>query len=270
MTAIIVDDDKTMLPIIREMLISHEEIRQCITFSDPRTALQYVKQCNSLDIAFLDVEMPDIDGIDLGTKLKELVSDISIVYLTSYNDRAVDAFCLDAISYIMKPPCKECVYEAIERIVKGRLPKGRKRFFAHTFGDFDFIADGKSVHFSNAKAKEFLAYLIDRQGAYVSVERAISILWEDRPCDCASSSLFRTVIADLKNTLHSVGADDILVDCRNQKCVDTSLFDCDFYAYLAHGVNSSHAFLGEYMLSYSWGEETLALINEHEKEKSCL
>jgi two-component SAPR family response regulator len=131
-----------------------------------------------------------------------------------------------------------------------------KRVFIKTFGYFDVFVDGKSVSFPSAKSKELLALLVDRNGGIVTTEQAISVLWEGRAYDETVQSLFRKVLRALRNSLEEVGASDILVDNRNQRSIDKSKFDCDYYDFLEKGVGAASDFFGKYMEQYSWARET--------------
>ena len=61
----------------------------------------------------------------------------------------------------------------------GEQSDEKEHIFIQTFGNFDVLLDGNPVHFSSAKSKELLAYLVDRQGALVTRVEAFAALYED-------------------------------------------------------------------------------------------
>ena len=115
------------------------------------------------------------------------------------------------------------------------------------------FADGKPVAFSRKKSKELLAYLVDRQGAAVSIAEASGILWEDSPYSRSRQRQMQYVIADLLQSLAAVHAENIVIRQRSMLSADPSKFDCDLNAFLDGAANAS-AYRGEYMVQYSWAE----------------
>lgn len=69
------------------------------------------------DLLFLDVEMPELDGITLGKKIKLLSKDTIIVFTTSYPQFAIDAYDCEALNYILKPCKKEKVESVLSKAV---------------------------------------------------------------------------------------------------------------------------------------------------------
>ena len=89
-----------------------------------------------------------------------------------------------------------------------KTPEG-SRITARTFGEFDLFVDGQPVSFPRSKAKELLAYLIDRQGGGISRATAAAVLWEDSLYDQSMQKQLDVIIRSLRSTLESVGAQDI-------------------------------------------------------------
>ena len=112
------------------------------------------------------------------------------------------------------------------------------------------------MYFSSAKAKEFMALLVDRQGSSVSTEQAISVLWPDRDYDESVQSLFRKVLRSLRNSLSDAGILDILIDGRNQRSIDITKFKCDYYQFLESPHTHIDTFHGEYMTGYAFAKPT--------------
>ena len=69
------------------------------------------------DAIFLDVRMPDLDGLELGRVLRRFVSPPQLVFVSAYDSAAVDAFELRALDYLRKPVSRRRVEEALERVV---------------------------------------------------------------------------------------------------------------------------------------------------------
>lgn len=234
---------------------------EIVKFNNPLDALGYAAK-NKVDIAFLDIEMPVIKGIELAKRIKALSKNTRIIFTTSYGDYALEAFSVDAVDYVMKPYEPELIKKAYEKALLIKDAVDENHVFIKTFGFFDVFVDGKSVNFSSAKSKELLALLVDRNGGIVSTEQAISVLWEGRAYDETVQSLFRKVLKSLRTSLEEAGIAEILVDNRNQRSIDKSKFTCDYYDFLQSGKNENTKYFGQYMEQYPWAKNTQIQIEE--------
>lgn len=261
MRIIAVDDEVLALEDFEDTCRDLGITDEILKFNNPLDALGFVAT-NKVDMAFLDIEMPVIKGIELAKRIKAINRNVRIIFATGYSEYALDAFGVDAVDYIMKPYDSEDVKRAYEKALLVRDEVNESKVFIKTFGFFDVFVDGKSVSFPSAKSKELLALLVDRNGGVVNTEQAISVLWEGRRYDETVQSLFRKVLKSLRTSLEEAGISDILVDNRNQRSVDKSKFSCDYYDFLENGKNASAKFFGKYMEQYDWAKTTESQINE--------
>ena len=143
------------------------------------------------------------------------------------------------------------------------VPGKDSRIWVRTFGSFDVFVDGVPIRFSSAKSKELLAILVDRRGGSLSAEEAIAYLWEDRAADKQVMSNYRKVAMRMHETLENYGIGDLVINNRGVRSLNMAVVDCDFYRYLLNDPYSVSMFHGQYMLNYSWAENTLAVLTEH-------
>lgn len=239
-------------------------------FQNPRDALAYVETA-PVDLAVLDVEMPEINGILLGHMLKERCPEIALVYVTGYKQYAFEAFQLEACAYILKPFNGVDIERAIARAAlltrQQETVRMERNIFIRTFGRFEVFVDDRPVEFKSSKAKELLALLVDREGGIVTTEEILTYLWEDRPDDDSSRSLCRKVIQRLHNNLRQYGIEDILIRHSRGRSLDLNRVNCDYYLYLDGSPGNRPAFAGEYMTNYSWSEETLSRLLKMERNE---
>ena len=261
MRIIAVDDEFIALEELEDTCRSLRIEDEIVKFNNPLDALGYVAK-NKVDIAFLDIEMPVIKGIELAKRMKALSKNIRVIFTTGYSDHALEAFAVDAVDYVLKPYSAEAIKKAYDKALLIRDAVEENHIFVRTFGFFDVFVDGKSVNFSSAKSKELLALLVDRNGGIISTEQAVSILWEGRAYDETIQSLFRKVLKSLRASLEESGISDILIDNRNQRSIDKSKFICDYYDFLEKGKNENTKYFGQYMEQYPWAKETRARIDE--------
>ena len=95
-----VDDSEIQLVLLKNYIKKTEHLRLNEVFSNPMEAYNYLSS-NDIDILFLDIDMPEVSGLDL---LKMLKNPPQTILITSKVEFALEAFDLDAIDYIIKPP----------------------------------------------------------------------------------------------------------------------------------------------------------------------
>lgn len=222
--------------------------------------LDFVRM-GKVDLVFADISMPGLDGLELMQYIKEANDKVEVVYVTGYDEYALKAFDVGAFGYVLKPYSVDKIQQILDRFKKvTHFSKESKKQTVEirTFGRFDAFIDGQVIHFSNKKAKELFAILVDRLGGTVTMEQAIDILWEDRPYDEKTKNLYRIALKNLRDTLEHAGCGDILIESRGQRSINFANIKCDYYEYVKNPEKNAETFSGEYMSDYSWGEYTLA------------
>ena len=254
MIAIAVDDEILMLGALVKAVTASPDIKEVNKFSDCEEALEFVRN-NSVDIAFLDINMRGMGGLALAEKILAVRPDCKIVFCTGYEEYAIPAFKLHASGYLMKPISAEDVQKEIDNI-KG-LRQKEKLLTVKCFGNFEVYAKDEKLVFKRLKTKELFAFLVDRNGAGMTAKQICAVLFYDDFDDAKNSAYLRQLVLDLKNTLKSVGAENVLRHETPCYRIDTSLIQCDYTSYLATG---KPEFRGEYMTQYSWAEDTCAFL----------
>ena len=257
MRSIIVDDEPLM---VRRFVRLSEEIPDLNVvgqFETAESALEFAKN-NSVEAAFLDVEMPIKNGVELAKELRELRPDILIIFVSAYDDYLWDFNQIGGDYYIIKPYSKEILEMAMERI---RLlsHRQRKTLYIQTFGRFTVFRNGQPVPLTG-KAKEILALVVTRRGKEISNEEIYSTVWEDRPYGNAQMTVYYNALRRLKLLLQQEGISDLLVSTKRGQLVNTAMFDCDYYAWQDKNMAERDRFEGEFLSEYSWGEQILANI----------
>ena len=254
MIAIAVDDEALMLGALVAAINASPDISEVVKFSDCEDALAYVEG-RAPDIAFLDINMRGMGGLALAEKILDACPACKIVFCTGYEEYAIPAFKLHASGYLMKPISAGDVQAEIDNI-KG-LRQQEKPLTVKCFGNFEVYAKNEKLAFKRLKSKELFAFLVDRNGASMTAKQICAALFPDDSDDTKNAAYLRQLVLDLKNTLKSVGAEGVL--CHETPCyrIDTNLIKCDYISYLESG---KPEFLGEYMMQYSWAEETCAML----------
>ncbi len=217
----------------------------------PDEAIAYLRD-HPVDVAFLDVEMPKMNGLLLAQEMTLIQPKINIVFVTGYSEYALDAHALYASGYLMKPADREDVEKCLNNL---RHPATKKnRVEVRCFGNFEVFVDGAPLIFKRSKSKEVFAYLVDSRGAFVSTGELIAALWEDEDVTNSKMSQIRAFTSDLRKTFEEVGLADIIVKKHNEIAVNAQQIDCDYYRYMDKDPSVRHLFMGEYMKQYTWAE----------------
>lgn len=259
MKAIIVDDEMVAIQVLLYEADRIPELEIQGTFQNAKEALSYAER-HEVELAILDIHMKMMDGILLGSELRKQNPDILLIFITGYEEYAMDAIRLHPAAFLTKPFAQEDLRYAVETAHLLSKRK-RKRIYARTFGHFDVFVDGRAIMFKSAKAKELLAFLIDRRGGTVTTDQMISVLWEDRPNDESTQNLCSKLVKTLQKELESANAGEILLVSRGSRSVDTDKFQCDLYDLLDGSQKMREQYMGEYLVDYSWSEARTALLD---------
>ena len=207
------------------------------------------------DIVFSDIEMPGLSGLEFAVALKKASPDTRVVFVTAFSQYALDAFQVRAQGYIMKPLTTALVRRELDELPAEPKP-APNRLRVQCFGYFEVFWRGEPLRFARRRTKEFLAYLVDRRGAFCAMEDVISALWGDVDDIKNAKHRVRNYISDLRETLKEIDMEDVLIRRTNNIAIRTELLDCDYYRMLEGDMAAVNAFRGEYMTNYSWAELT--------------
>jgi DNA-binding LytR/AlgR family response regulator len=120
--AIIADDEAPLRTYLRSQLKEiWPELYVCGEAKNGREALDLVKN-NRPDIAFLDIRMPGISGMEVA---KEIAGSCWIVFVTAYDEYAVDAFEKEALDYLLKPVSRERLEMTVKRLKERMASAGK-------------------------------------------------------------------------------------------------------------------------------------------------
>ncbi|MGA9859612.1 MAG: LytTR family DNA-binding domain-containing protein [Solirubrobacteraceae bacterium] len=115
LTILAVDDERTQLEDLARLLRNSPSVAEVECADDGHDAL--VKAATqAFDAIFLDVRMPGLDGLELGRVLRRFATPPQLVFVSAYDNAAVDAFELHALDYLRKPVGRLRLQEAIERV----------------------------------------------------------------------------------------------------------------------------------------------------------
>ncbi|MBP6517821.1 MULTISPECIES: LytR/AlgR family response regulator transcription factor [unclassified Shewanella] len=171
--AIIVEDEYLAREELEYLVKSHSEIDIVASFEDGLEAFKYL-QDHEVDVVFLDIQIPSIDGLLLAKNLHKSTHPPHVVFVTAYKEFAVEAFELEAFDYILKPYNEPRIISLLQKIeqVGRQAPKPQHEAASNTSrtvnlvkGERIIVTPCEQIYY--AEADEKLTYVYTRSDRYV-------------------------------------------------------------------------------------------------------
>lgn len=254
MHTITVDDEQHAVKSMQRLLrkIDPEGIHEGVLYAD--AFLRYIEE-NQPEIAFVDVDLPGIDGITLMKQASQLVPDMNIILYTGHPEFKAEAMDSFASGYLVKP----VTLPDLERVL-ANLRHPLRSIRVQCFGHFEVFVNDIPLKFERKGSKEVLAYLVDRRGAEVSDDELRALLWADEEDSAKKRNYIHNIIYDIRSTFSSFGIADVINSRHGFYSINVKKIRCDYYDYL-DGKQVRAAKLGEYMEQYSqWSQKTKAAL----------
>ncbi|MBR1560925.1 MAG: response regulator [Clostridia bacterium] len=237
-------------------------------FTLAREALEWAR-ANPVDVAILDIGMPDMDGLTLAAHIRQARPDCAVIFLTAFAQFALDAYEVHPSGYLLKPVNAEALAREVAYAHSKMPQKPHARIEVQTFGGFEILVDGETLRFRRAKSKELLAFLVDKQGKGVTRREIFSALWEDGAYDHSQQKYLDVIVRGLRDALAARGVEDILEVKSGFLRIRPERLSCDLYRFLERDPAAVNAYRGQYMSGYPWAalsESWLSFSRDKESE----
>ena len=223
MIALCVDDEHLLLKNLVREVKSLDNINEVVGFEDEDDALEWEKE-HEVDIAFLDIKMHHLGGLDLAQKLREHNPQIIIFFCTGFKEYGYEAMQLHADAYLLKPVRAEKIKEEIAKI-QSHSPKqvlpDKGILTANCYGAFEvYDSHGNAIKFKRTPSKELLAYLIYQEGKMISGDELCMILWNE--ASIIKKDYLRKTFKEVQRALEECHLKDVLVHTIDLYGVDMS------------------------------------------------
>ncbi len=254
MRMLCVDDEPLMLIMLERAVKEAAPEDEVYSFHYQEDLLEDAKK-NGCDVAFLDIHMRGMNGVELAKELKAVNPKMNIIFVTGFSEYAGDAMKLHASGYIMKPVTAEEVKKELSDLRFPMVPKKKALLRVQCFGNFDvFLPGGEHVRFERSKAKEIFAYLVHRNGSSCTIKEIAAVLFEDEPYDKKQQNYMQQLTHALMKSLRAVGAEEAVVKDFNALAVNPERLDCDYYRFKELDAGAVNAYQNEYMSQYYWAD----------------
>lgn len=260
MRIFIVEDEPLALSSMAEMVRNNCPTAEIHLLRNGMETVNLAKKLTP-DIVFLDIEMPEMNGMDAAKQLRGISPRVNIIFTTGYSEYMISAFKVHASGYLVKPVTEEQVKQELDNLLWPPI-QDEPKIVVTTFGRFSVFIDGHPVRFQYQKTEEMFAYLVNAGGRLCTNDELADVLWGDDSMGTHKSYL-RNLIWDLRNVLRQHQCEDVLLRSKGQIGVDTAKIECDYYRWRKGDPEAQKAFHNEYMSQYSWPEVTLAWMINH-------
>lgn len=251
MNVIVVDDEQASINLfMSDFAVDSVDINVHPFRNNPLMALEYVAK-NPVDVAFLDINMPAIDGILLAEKLLEVNPDLRLVFISGYeqNEESLKKRFNGNLAGFFNKPYQE---NELRRIINEIIYNSRHETVITCFGTFTVTVNKEIVRFETKKSRELLALLVNENGNVADSGFLATRLWPDKD-DKSGKTLYKDTIYRLRKTLNAYGVGNILEQGRGWARVKKEGVDCDYWSY-----EEKPFVLGEgraYLPEYEWAAE---------------
>lgn len=216
--AVLVDDERPALRGLEFLLKDYPKIDLIGMYTNASKAIDEIGRLKP-QVVFLDINMPQMTGIDTASKILDLSPDTDIVFVTAFDQYAVEAFELHALDYILKPINPERLRKTVERVMS-KNPQDEKRC-GHTLqikclGRFEVAWENQDrIKWRTEKTRELFAFLLHNQGRDASKEELLDRLWPENDPDKAIRQLYNGIYY-IRKALEEYGI------ARELICIDGS------------------------------------------------
>ncbi|HIF9334745.1 TPA: LytR/AlgR family response regulator transcription factor [Photobacterium damselae] len=182
--ALIVEDEYLAREELQYLISTHSQIDVVASFDDGLEAFKYL-QSHKVDIVFLDINIPSIDGMLLARNIHQFQHKPHIVFTTAYKEYAVDAFELEAFDYLLKPISETRVKGLLQKLesINNDIPVANEKVTTSlnlTRDNRIYVTPIKDIYY--AVAKEKITEVCTASGLYI-VPYTISDLMTCLPQD---------------------------------------------------------------------------------------
>ncbi|KUO76915.1 MAG: hypothetical protein APF77_21795 [Clostridia bacterium BRH_c25] len=216
--AVLVDDERPALRGLEHLLKNYSEVSIIGMYTNPLIAIEEIGFLKP-QVVFMDINMPQLKGIDAASRILDLSPDTDIVFVTAFDQYAIEAFEIHALDYILKPISTERLGKTIERMMMkkfGARKSSDRMLHIKCLGQFQVAWENQEpIKWRTEKTKEIFAFLLHNQGRETSKEELLDKLWPEDDPDKAIRQLYNGIYY-IRKALEEYGADRSII------CIDSS------------------------------------------------
>lgn len=177
MNCIIVDDEYPSIQELSFFITNFSSIKIMDKFDDSIKALEYI-QMHSVDVIFLDINMPKLDGLAFSRVVNTLKSKPLLVFISAYSEYALEAFEVAAFDYILKPYSEGRIVDTLKRLENCTATKCTSNKITLSKNNKLYVLSMSDIFYCEANEHDVLVYTKDDQ---YKVSSSISDFYKKLP-----------------------------------------------------------------------------------------
>ncbi len=151
---IIIDDEQHCIDTLQWQLEKYVvEVELVASFNSPKKAVHFLAE-NPVDLIFLDIEMPEMNGFEFLQKVKPVA--FEVIFATAYDEFAIKAFNASAIDYLLKPINKDLLVAAVTKVNEKKKPSILPEQMEILYGALNTKRSFKRTHCSTYSRRSIL------------------------------------------------------------------------------------------------------------------
>lgn len=162
MNCIIVDDETPSIEELSYLITNFSSIKILETFDDSIKALEYVQK-HPLDVIFLDINMPKLDGLTFSRVINTLTTKPILVFISAYSEHALEAFEVAAFDYILKPYSENRIIGTLQRLESCASAKCSNSKITLWKNEKLFVININDIYYCEAHEHEVYIYTKNEQ-----------------------------------------------------------------------------------------------------------
>lgn len=219
MITLSVDDQKSVNDLMLHMLDKIDPNGTHMSASNMKQAFSLLN--DDVQILFLDIEMPGMNGINAVPILKEKYKKLNIIFVTGHPEYVFDAVDMHPSGFLRKPVCEEDIIHELQEL---RFPiEQMKSPLKVQCSPFALFSNGKPFDFGRGLTIELFAYLVYKEGAFCTNGELLGILWDGDP---DKQGNLRQLVLNMRNCLKEIGAENIIMKKYGKIGVDMNAIEC--------------------------------------------
>jgi len=169
---VIIEDEKRAQILLQNILEKHFPNIEILAIADDLPSGVKAIHKHKPDFIFLDIEMPNYNGLEILDFFDENQIDFSIIFTTAYNHYAIEALKIAAVDYLLKPLNKEDIQEAL-----GRFEKKNKSYNQESFSSLKSIITDKKINKIAVPEGNQLHFIKPEDIVYIKADNSYSELY---------------------------------------------------------------------------------------------
>ena len=215
------DDQQLITELMRRLLTKIDPQGTHLTAATVPQALELLRQY-CVEIVFLDIEMPGINGIEAARSFKEITEELNIIFVTGHPEYSFEAYGVYPSGFLVKPVSERDIQRELQHL---RFPlKSNQCLLKVRCSPFGLFVNGQPFSFGRDRTIELFAYLIYKKGAFCTNGELLGILWEGDP---NKQGHLRQLVLDMRKSLGEIGAESMIIKKYGRIGVDFHALQCE-------------------------------------------